>query len=106
MPFNATGGWVPWTIEPVNSTSGFTGIVSTVTVNIPWFFIFVLALVYVAMLMVTGNMPGRRRYVVITFMGMLSSMVFELFGLVPVAVTGATAGLWIICVFIVVAGGD
>ena len=79
---------------------------STLTTDIPWLFIFILAVVYIILLIITIQTPGRRKYATITFMGMLTSVIFELFGLVGTVVVGATAGLWIITTFLIIAGGD
>ena len=100
------GVWHNWTVGAVNGSQGFTGIMSTLTTDIPWLFIFILAVVYIILLIITIQTPGRRKYATITFMGMLTSVIFELFGLVGTVVVGATAGLWIITTFLIIAGGD
>jgi uncharacterized Tic20 family protein len=98
------GSYVPWQTPVVNGSQGFTSIVNTITLNIPWFFIFILMVVYMMLLVISIGRPGRRKYIVITFIGMLTSMIFELFSLVSPWVTGATVGLFLLTSFLVSAG--
>lgn len=105
MPY-VDGHYVPWSTPAINGTQGYTGIINTIIQNIPWFFTFILAIVYLVLLIVTLQQKGRKKYVFITFIGMLTSMIFELFGLVPITTTGATVGMWLITTLVVVAGNE
>ncbi len=105
MPF-VNGSYVPWATPAVNGSQGFTSIVSTITQNIPWFFIFILVIVYIVLLVISLGRPGRKKYIVITFLGMMTSLIFELFALVNVWVTGATVGLFLLTTFLVSAGSE
>lgn len=101
MPIAANGTWVNWTWNTTNMT--LDKVVSTTTGNIPWLGIFFLALMYIILVIIFSQEPGRKKYVAITFVGMVISIVFGAFALIPAATIGATAFLFVLTFIIVYA---
>lgn len=103
MPFNGTT-WVNWTTS--NATSGAGGIVNTVITNIPWAFTFILILFYVVMFIYMQDDPGRKKYLYITFVGVLAAGIMRLFKLVPVGTVLGAIGLFVLTAVFVIATSD
>lgn len=101
MPLNATGGFTNWTTQNATATAG--GIVNTISTNIPWAFTFILFLFYIIMFIYLQDDPDKRKYIYITFVGMIASIIMELLHLVPTTVVMATTGFWILTMIFVLA---
>jgi hypothetical protein len=100
MPIQ-NGIWYNWSFNTSNAT--LNTVVSTVTSNIPWVGIFFLALIYIILIILFSGEPGRKKYVAITFIGMVVSIVFGLFGIVAPAIPGICGFIFILTFIIIYA---
>ena len=94
-----------WTgINASNSTAG--SMVTNIVQNIPWAFTWLLVVFYIVIYIYMADEPGRKKYIYITFMGLLASIMMNLFSLVPATTTLGAAGLFIVTFIFVMATSD
>ena len=104
MPIS-NGVFTNWTsINASNSTAG--SMVTNIVQNIPWAFTWLLIVFYVVMYIYLADEAGRKKYVYITFMGLLAAIMMNLFSLVPSATTLGAAGFFIVTTIFVLATSD
>jgi hypothetical protein len=98
------GTFVNWTTPTSNVSAG--SLVTTVSTNIPWFFTFALIIFYIVLFIYLQDEPGRKKYLYITFVGMIASVIMGLYNLVPTATILGSVGLFIITMLFVLATSD
>jgi F0F1-type ATP synthase membrane subunit a len=110
MPINNLSQATNWTIA--NNTQGAGMIISTVNHNMPGAFTFFLILFYIVLYIYMQDEPGRKKYLYITFVGMIVAAILGLFKdsygqpLVPIATLLASVGMFIITMLFVIATSD
>lgn len=97
MPISG-GIWTNWSI---NSTGGLTGIIQTVSTNIPFFFPLFLIMMYVALYLILILEPGRKKFVPITIVPMIMSYALANYGFLSIEYPVFTTFIAALAIFFV-----
>ena len=104
MPIS-NGTYTPWQTPVINASQGFTGIVNTVQINLPWLFPTFFFASYIVFMVMFAGIPGRKKYITITFTEMVIGMVLELTSFIPPVIAAAAGGIFLITTIIVIGSG-
>lgn len=110
MPITS-GVWTNWT-TPVANTSNASQASNTLAIwlgstqaNFSWFWSFILIMFYVALVILLSQEQGRKKFIAITFIGMIASFLMVSVSLISSGVVDASIGIWIITTILVLAFG-
>lgn len=103
------GTYQNWTTPVINSSMGVAQtlgtIVQTVNTNLPWLFPFFFFVSYIVFIIIFADIPGRKKYVTITFVEMVIGFVLELGGFLSMPVAAVSGTLFLITAIVVIGSG-
>ena len=65
-----------------NQSNPFNNVMNTLTINFPWIWSMLLGVSYIAVFFVYAREPSRNKFMGITFLGLIISTIFRMYGLV------------------------
>ena len=89
------GVWTPYNTS-ISTSDPLGSMIKGINCGLPWFMMFVLILIYVALYILFHEVPGRKKFITMTLVPMVISWIMIGFSWAPSVMGDATTAIFII----------